>query len=494
MHPVVVAPERHPQLVQVGVEQGHVGTHAERDVGGVLPGDAGADDDDLGVGDAADAAHQHAAAALGLHQRVGADLRREAAGDLGHRVEQRQPARGQLHGLVGDAGDLALQQLLGQRLVGGEVQVGEERQPLAHPVVLLGDRLLDLEHHVDAAVGAPRLVGVGDDRRAGRDVLLVADRRARRPAPCWTKTSWPCATSSCTPIGVIATRYSWFLTSFGTPTFTCCSFGDLRHDAVAARAYSRGRRDRQTPADASSTASAVWPSSRTAASTASSSSANGTQPVSISASSCCGSKSPRPDLASARGPGSSARISRGDARRGVRRARCVHSVGLEPGLLDQLALGDARAGPRRRRRSSPAGSCDAAASPTGCRYCHRQNDPVLVVDGEDHRRRRGARRTSRRNGSSSGCPGGWIRSARSVDHPAVAGTGRSVGRPATPRARRRARATRSVLVVGSRRRPVSSIGNRSSFCRSIAAPTRPANSGCGRVGRERSSGCAWVAT
>ena len=47
-----------------------------------MPGDAGADDDDLGGDDAGDAAHQHAAAALGLHQRVGADLRRQAAGDL----------------------------------------------------------------------------------------------------------------------------------------------------------------------------------------------------------------------------------------------------------------------------------------------------------------------------------------------------------------------------------------------------------------------------
>ena len=36
------------------------------------------------------------------------------------------------------------------------------------------------------------------------------------------KTSWPWATSSCTPIGVMATRYSWFLTSLGTPTFTGC--------------------------------------------------------------------------------------------------------------------------------------------------------------------------------------------------------------------------------------------------------------------------------
>ena len=37
------------------------------------------------------------------------------------------------------------------------------------------------------------------------------------PASFSTSTSWPWATSSCTPMGVIATRYSWFLTSFGTP-------------------------------------------------------------------------------------------------------------------------------------------------------------------------------------------------------------------------------------------------------------------------------------
>ena len=47
---------------------------------------------------------------------------------------------------------------------------------------------------------------------------------------------------------------------------------------------------------------------------------------------------------------------------------------------------------------------------------------------------------------------------------------------------------------GSRRSFDSSIGNRSAFWRSIAAPIRPANSGCGRVGRDRSSGCAWVET
>ena len=40
------------------------------------------------------------------------------------------------------------------------------------------------------------------------------------PASCWMNTSWPWLVSSCTPMGVMATRYSWFLTSLGTPTFT----------------------------------------------------------------------------------------------------------------------------------------------------------------------------------------------------------------------------------------------------------------------------------
>ena len=42
-----------------------------------------------------------------------------------------------------------------------------------------------------------------------------------RPASRWTYTSWPCRRSSLTPAGVIATRYSLFLTSLGMPTFIC---------------------------------------------------------------------------------------------------------------------------------------------------------------------------------------------------------------------------------------------------------------------------------
>ena len=112
--------------------------------------------------------------ALGAQERVRAHLGREAAGDLGHRVEQRQRTGGQLHRLVGDAGDLARGELLGERLVGGEVQVGEEGQTLAHAVVLLRHGLLDLEHHVGLG---PHVVGGVDDAGPGGHVVGVADLR-----------------------------------------------------------------------------------------------------------------------------------------------------------------------------------------------------------------------------------------------------------------------------------------------------------------------------
>ena len=40
------------------------------------------------------------------------------------------------------------------------------------------------------------------------------------PAPFWISTSWPRCTSSLTPAGVMATRYSLFLISVGMPTRT----------------------------------------------------------------------------------------------------------------------------------------------------------------------------------------------------------------------------------------------------------------------------------
>src|SRR5437879_4959891 len=39
------------------------------------------------------------------------------------------------------------------------------------------------------------------------------------PAPDWTKTWWPRCTSTCTPAGIIPTRYSRVFISVGTPIF-----------------------------------------------------------------------------------------------------------------------------------------------------------------------------------------------------------------------------------------------------------------------------------
>lgn len=103
---------------------------------------------------------------------VGADLRGETARDLGHRGEQREAPVGQLHRLVGDAGDLAGEEGVSAGPVGGQVQVGEQRQAGAHAVELLRDRLLDLEHHVGHA---PHFVRIWDDGGADGGVGVVGE-------------------------------------------------------------------------------------------------------------------------------------------------------------------------------------------------------------------------------------------------------------------------------------------------------------------------------
>src|SRR5687768_12450783 len=61
------------------------------------------------------------------------------------------------------------------------------------------------------------------------------------PASFSTDTSWPCWTSSRTPAGVIATRYSLSLTSRGIPTFTTCLLGPSGALAVGPRSIGRTR-------------------------------------------------------------------------------------------------------------------------------------------------------------------------------------------------------------------------------------------------------------
>lgn len=55
------------------------------------------------------------------------------------------------------------------------MQVGEERLVLAEAVVLLRDRLLDLQQQVS---GGPDLIGGVQDGGTGGDVLLIRDGRA----------------------------------------------------------------------------------------------------------------------------------------------------------------------------------------------------------------------------------------------------------------------------------------------------------------------------
>ena len=152
--------------------------HAERDDRRVEPDDAAAEDDDLRRRHARHAAEQDPAAAVRLLERPGAHLRREPARDLAHRREQRQPAVGGLDRLVGDRGDPRVDERARQRLVRGDVEVREERQPLAEPRVLGRDRLLHLEQELGRG---PDLLDRREPR-PDRRVRLVGERPTRSRA------------------------------------------------------------------------------------------------------------------------------------------------------------------------------------------------------------------------------------------------------------------------------------------------------------------------
>ena len=163
--------------------------------------------------DAGNAAEEDAAAAERLLEEVRPDLDREAARDLAHRREQRQAAVVGLDGLVGDAGDAALDERARQRLVGGDVEVREEDEPLAQAAVLGRDRLLHLEQELRPAPRRPRRRRCARPRaRSRRRGTRSRRRRSSRRAP-----RDPCWTSSRAPAGVSATRYSSVLISLATP-------------------------------------------------------------------------------------------------------------------------------------------------------------------------------------------------------------------------------------------------------------------------------------
>ena len=72
-----------------------------------------------------DAAEEDPATALRLLELVGASLRRQAAGDLTHRREEGKSAAVRLDGLVRDCSHSGIDERARERLVRGDVKVGE---------------------------------------------------------------------------------------------------------------------------------------------------------------------------------------------------------------------------------------------------------------------------------------------------------------------------------------------------------------------------------
>jgi hypothetical protein len=137
-----------PHAVERALEDRDVRSEADRDHGRVVADHSAADDQHASGRDPGHAAEQQPTAAERLLEEVRAGLRRKPACDLAHRCEQRQCAGIRLHRLVRDGRDATLEEGARQRLVGGDVKVGEEDEALAEPAVLRLDRLLHLEEQV----------------------------------------------------------------------------------------------------------------------------------------------------------------------------------------------------------------------------------------------------------------------------------------------------------------------------------------------------------
>ena len=120
-------------------------------------------------------AEQHTGPALLLLQAMRADLHRHATGDLAHWREQGQRTRPVGDRLVGDAGGAGVHQALGLRLVGGEVQIGEQHLTLPQHGDLHGLRLLHLH---DKIGGREHLGGAVHHRGAGGAIGIIGNADA----------------------------------------------------------------------------------------------------------------------------------------------------------------------------------------------------------------------------------------------------------------------------------------------------------------------------
>ena len=169
------------QLFQSGqrhVGNGDVSSHACGNAGSSLSNRTTAQDEDFSRFHAGHASHQLALAALGLLQVVGTVLRSHTSCHLAHRDKQRQRAVVALHRLVSNTGSSAFQHGMGQFLLAGKMEIGEDHLSLAYQGIFGFDGLFDLDYHVGLAID---ILDGGQHLRTHRLVVLVAKSAA---LPC----------------------------------------------------------------------------------------------------------------------------------------------------------------------------------------------------------------------------------------------------------------------------------------------------------------------
>ena len=128
-------------------------THRLEDAGRIGAHDAGAQDDHVRRRHTRHAAEQDAVTALVVLQQLGGDGRDHAAGNLAGRSQHRQMPVPILNRLVGDRGDLALEQELDlARVCHGQVQEAAEDLSFLQQIEVRQQRPGDGQEHLRPAV------------------------------------------------------------------------------------------------------------------------------------------------------------------------------------------------------------------------------------------------------------------------------------------------------------------------------------------------------
>ena len=207
-----------------------------------VPAMPGAEDDHVRRRDTRRAAHQHPSPALRPLQV--ASPRNAAPSGRRSRTSVRAAAGGRRAAARSRTPPPrpALGQEPGERLVGRQVQVGEQELAVAEPFVLRRLRLLHLDDQVAAAKTASASARIS---RARRREVGVGERRADRPRPASTTTECPRVHELAHPFG-----------GRGDPVLVVLHFrrdpdDHARAPSLRRKAYSRKRPDRATAAHGS---------------------------------------------------------------------------------------------------------------------------------------------------------------------------------------------------------------------------------------------------